>query len=66
MVLTPCYKSRNMLRLLIKLILSPFAFITFLCNGWVSLMLWDKRGMDDAGRLFKVIWSDNEPFDLDV
>tara|TARA_R110002051_G_scaffold44822_1_gene90672 strand:+ start:1094 stop:1261 length:168 start_codon:yes stop_codon:yes gene_type:complete len=55
-----------MLRLLIKLILSPFAFITFLCNGWVSLMLWDKRGMDDAGRLFKVIWSDNEPFDLDV
>ena len=55
-----------MLRLLIKLILSPFALITFLCNVFVAVMIWDDRGLKDAGRLFTVIWSDNEGIDFDI
>lgn len=50
-----------MLRLIIKLLLCPFALIAFICNGFVSIMLFDERGFDDAGRLFKIIWSNNEP-----
>ena len=50
-----------MLRLIMKLTLIPFALIVFLCNIFISLMLWDKRGLEDCCRLFDVVWSKNEP-----
>ena len=55
-----------MLRLIMKLILSPFAIITGLLGMLVGFMLWDERAFKDCGRLLEVIWSDNEPpyFDL--
>ena len=46
-----------MLILIIKIILTPFAMIASLCNAFVALMLWDERGMDDAHRLYKIIWT---------
>jgi len=48
---------QTMLILIIKIILTPFAMIASVCNAFVALMLWDKRGMDDTDRLYKIIWT---------
>ena len=55
-----------MLRLIIKLILSPFAIITGILGMFVGFMLWDERAFKDCGRLLEIIWSDNEGIDFDI
>ena len=46
-----------MLILIIKIILTPLAMIANMCNTLVAFLMWDKRGMDDALRLYEIIWT---------
>ena len=31
--------------------------IASVCNALVAFLMWDERGMDDADRLYKIIWT---------
>ncbi len=53
-----------MLRLAMKLALSPIGMFVGGLNLLIGLLLWDKRPFKDADRLIKVIWSKNKPVDL--
>lgn len=49
-----------MLRLIMKLIGTIPALMIFILNVILAVLLWDVRPMNDAGRAFGVVWSDNE------
>ena len=49
-----------MLRLIIKLVVSPLAVISMFCNLLISILLWDERGFKNSTLLLDIIWSENE------
>ena len=43
-----------------KIIVTVPAFMIFILNVIVAILLWDIRPMDDAASTLGAVWSDNE------
>jgi len=53
-----------MLRLLIKILLTPIGVASFFFYFFIGLMLFDQRALDNPLDLLEIIWSDNQPIDF--
>jgi len=53
-----------MLRLLIKILLTPIGVASMVFYFFIGLMLFDQRALDKPLELLEIIWSYNQPIDL--